>query len=83
MLTGKKIALFGTGGIGLIVTAGAAALNFVETKKEKSDFDFDVLKITEKRDYSSLVKSYMKVKRKYYPENDIFIFNKNTDKGLL
>ena len=76
MLTGKKIALFETGSIGLIVTAGAAALNLAETKKEKSFCNLDVLKIVKPVDNTTLVKAYKNVKQKYYPEKDLLINNK-------
>lgn len=72
MLTGKKIALFGIGTIGSILYSGTAVLTYYDTKAEKPDFDFDISKITEKPDYTTLVRAYKKVQRKYYPEKDIF-----------
>ena len=67
-----KIALFGGGRIGRILFAGTAALSVAETKQEQSVFDSDMLlKILEPADYTTLVKAYKKVQRKYYPEKDI------------
>ena len=72
MPTGNKIALFGFGNIGRVILSGTAALTLAKTKKEKSDFDFDILKISEPADSSILIKEYRKVQHKYYPEKDIF-----------
>lgn len=72
MPTGK-IALCGVGNIGRIVYAGAAALTFCELKNKISDVEFDISALLDYRDYTSLVKSYKKVQRKYYPEKDILI----------
>ena len=72
MPVGNKIALFGGVRISRILLAGTAALSFAETKQEKSVFESGVLlKILEPADYTSLVKAYKKVQRKYYPEKDI------------
>ena len=71
MLTAKKIALFGTANISMIAAAGTACINLVETKSYQ-----DALKIAEPVHYRTLVKAYMKVKRKYYPEKDLLINNK-------
>lgn len=74
MLTGKKIALFGfgIGTIGSLLYSGTAAISHSDTSVKKPDFDFDISKISEKPDYTTLVKAYKKVQRKYYPEKDIF-----------
>lgn len=67
-----RIALFGGGRISSMLFAGTAALSVAETKQEESVFDSEMLlKILEPADYASLVKSYKKVQRKYYPEKDI------------
>lgn len=73
MVTGHRIALFGfgVGRIGKLLYAGTAALTLAETQNKKSDFDFDILKITKPADYTALVKSYKTVQRKYFPERDI------------
>lgn len=73
MPTGHKIALLGTGSIRSVLFAGTAALTYCDTKAEKSNFGFDLLKITEKPDNTVLVKAYKKVQRKYYPDKDILI----------
>ncbi len=78
MLTAKRIALFGTGNLGKLVFAGAAALTYYETKQEKTQLDFDILTTTVYKDFSTLVKSYKKVQRKYYPEKDFLIKSKET-----
>ena len=75
MPTVHKIALFGIGNIGRIICSGAAALTLSETKTEKSDWDFDMLKVTAPVDRSVLVKAYKNVQRKYYPEKDVLINN--------
>ena len=77
MLTGKKIALCGIHGFGKYVYAGLAALTYSETKNEESDFNFDILKILEPADYTTLVKAYKNVQKKYYPENDVLVKRKN------
>jgi hypothetical protein len=73
MPNGHKIAIFGVGSIGRLVWAGTAALTFCEMKNKKSDFDFDISALLNYRDYTSLVKSYKKVQRKYYPEKDLLL----------
>ena len=68
----NRVALFGGGRIGRMLFAGTAALSIAQTKQEESIFDSDMLlKILEPADYTSLVKAYKKVQRKYYPEKDI------------
>ena len=68
----NRVALFGSGRISRMLLAGTAALSVAETKQEESVFDSDMLlKILEPADYTSLVKAYKKVQRKYYPEKDI------------
>ena len=67
----NRVALFGTGRIGRMLFAGTAALNVAEIKQEDSIFDSNMLKILEPVDYTTLVKAYKKVQRKYYPEKDI------------
>ena len=77
MPTGNKIALFGgfgAGKIGKLLYAVTAALTLSEAGRE--DTDFDILKITKPADYTTLVKAYKKIQRKYFPEKDIFIINK-------
>ena len=74
MATGNKIALFGAGSIGRVLLAGTAALNFVAVKNDESVFDSDMLqKILEPADYTSLVRAYKNVQRKYNPEKDALI----------
>lgn len=68
----NKIALFGMGGMAKVIFAGAAALNFIETKKTESFSVFDnILKLAEPVDNTILVKAYKEVQRKYYPEKDV------------
>lgn len=76
MSTGHKIALLGMGNIGKIVFSGTAAIALSETKTEKSDWDFDILKVAIPVDKSILVKAYKNVQRKYYPEKDVLIKSK-------
>ena len=84
MPVGYKIALFGTGYPRKAAYAGMAALTYCEAKNEKAqnaDFDFDILKIIEPADYTSLVKAYRNVQRKYNLEKDILIRSK--DKKII
>lgn len=73
MPTGHKIALFGTGSIGMLLYSGTAAVTLSETKAEKVYSEFDILKSIDSTDNSLLVKAYKKVQRKYYPEKDFFV----------
>lgn len=73
MLHGKRIALFGTGNLGKYVYAGLASLTYCGTKSEENDFGSNVLKIVEHKDYTTLIKAYKNVQRKYYPEKDVLI----------
>lgn len=80
MPIGYKIALFGTGHVRNIAYAGMAAITYCETKNEKAEnsaFNIDILKLAEPVDYTSLVKAYKKVQRKYYPEQDVYVSNKS------
>ncbi len=77
----NRVALFGAGRIGRMLYAGAAALSVAETKQKESVFDSDMLlKILEPADYTSLVKAYRNVQRRYYPEKDLLI---KKEKGEL
>ena len=77
MLVGRKIALLcGMGTMGGVLCAGADALNLANVKTQNDFFDIDVSKLIDYKDYSSLVKAYKKVQRKYYPEKDVVIKDK-------
>lgn len=81
MLVGRKIALLcGIGTIGRVLCAGADALNLANVKPQNDFSKIDILKLTDYKDYSSLVKAYKKVQRQYYPEKDIVV--KNRKKGV-
>jgi len=73
MPTGNKIALFGfgTGRIGKLLYAGTAALTLAGAQNKKSDIEFDILKLAKPADYTTLVKAYKKVQKRYYPEKDV------------
>ena len=72
MPVGNKVALFGMGSIGRLLFAGTAALNYASVKNEDLAFDSDtLLKLLEPADYTSLIRAYKNVQRKYNPEKDI------------
>ena len=64
MLSGRKVALFGTGHIG--------RNSFTMPALEPLNLDVDYSFLFEKK-VVSLVDIYKKVKRKYNPESDVYI----------
>jgi len=75
MPTGHKIALFGIGRIGRLIYSGVDALSTTKRTGTDNGKDFfePLTKVINEQDYKSLVNSYKKVKRKYYPDKDMLI----------
>ena len=76
MPMGNKIVLFGMGRMGRIIYAGSAALSLAEVKTQETIFDKDMFKLLEPPDYTTLVKAYKKVQRKYNPTKDVLVKNR-------
>ena len=71
-----RIALFGSGSIGKFISVTTANFSYAgEIKPQKSDLELPKLSdlVNYRKNILSLVDSYKKVQRKYYPEKDMLI----------
>ena len=68
-----KIALNGFGRIGKMIFAGADNFKLVNTKTQNSTLaKIDISELKPQVNNKALVEAYNSVKRKYYPEKDIY-----------